>query len=82
MPTALGPTPLKPDYSHFPGNVIPAFLMQDTVEEADELREEGNALFSRGEYGAACEKYEVGFQFAPPLGRAPSWLVLPNNVSR
>jgi hypothetical protein len=29
------------------------------VEEADELRGEGNALFGAGNYGAACEKYEV-----------------------
>jgi hypothetical protein len=33
--------------------------MDTVLEEAGELREEGNALFTRGDYTAACAKYEV-----------------------
>ena len=34
------------------------------MEEAEELREEGNALFAQGDYAAACAKYEVA---RPPV---------------
>ncbi len=37
----------------------PAADMDTVLDEAGELREEGNALFARGDYTAACAKYEV-----------------------
>jgi hypothetical protein len=35
------------------------YSMDYVVNEAEELREEGNALFAQGDYAAACAKYEV-----------------------
>jgi hypothetical protein len=34
-------------------------MFMTSEDEAEELREEGNALFAKGEYTSACAKYEV-----------------------
>jgi hypothetical protein len=44
----------------------------DTVVEADGLRQEGNALFVKAKYRAACAKYEV---HALSLAYTPSLVV-------
>jgi hypothetical protein len=43
--------------------------MDHVVQEAEDMREEGNVLFEKGEYADACAKYEV----ARPTACAPRY---------